>query len=109
MNGKQQTIHVALAERALGKPLPYDAVVHHVDENPYNNEPSNLVICPNSAYHRLLHKRKEALEACGDPTFRWCLYCRVWDSPKNLTKQASYKETYFHDSCRREYRRQKGG
>lgn len=50
--------HVLLAEKALGRKLPEGAVVHHMDGNPSNNhQPFNLVICPDQAYHALLHKR----------------------------------------------------
>jgi HNH endonuclease len=53
-------LHVLVAEKALGKPLPKGAIVHHVDGNTLNNAPSNLVICQDQAYHCLLHKRQRA-------------------------------------------------
>jgi HNH endonuclease len=56
-DGKKKMEHVSIAEKALGKPLPKGAEVHHVDGNKANNNPTNLVICPNRAYHMLLHKR----------------------------------------------------
>lgn len=49
--------HILVAERALGKPLPRHAEVHHRDENKQNNDPGNLIICENAAYHRLIHLR----------------------------------------------------
>lgn len=49
--------HIVVAERAFGGPLPKGAVVHHVNLDTHDNRPCNLVICPNEAYHRLLHKR----------------------------------------------------
>ena len=52
--------HVVVAERALGKHLPAGAVVHHVDVNRRNNAPTNLVICQDAAYHKLLHARLNA-------------------------------------------------
>lgn len=60
-DGKKKMEHVAVAEKALGKPLPKGAVVHHVDLNKQNNVGSNLVVCPNQAYHLLLHKRMRDL------------------------------------------------
>jgi hypothetical protein len=40
------------AEQALGRPLPAKAIVHHHEGNP-----STLVICPDQAYHMLIHGR----------------------------------------------------
>lgn len=76
--------HVALAERALGKPLPKGAEVHHVDENGLNNAPSNLVVCPDAAYHSLLHQRQRAFDACGHYDWRKCHICKKYDAPENL-------------------------
>ena len=76
--------HVAIAEAVLGKPLPDGAEVHHVDSNRLNNANSNLVICPNRAYHLLLHKRTRALEACGNANWLKCWICGSYDEPRNL-------------------------
>lgn len=46
-----------VVERALGHRLPLGAVVHHWDENPGNNNPANLLVCPNQAYHMIIHGR----------------------------------------------------
>jgi hypothetical protein len=54
-------MHRFLAEQALGRPLPKQVKVHHLDNNPSNNEKGNLVICPNEMYHRLLHRRARML------------------------------------------------
>jgi hypothetical protein len=68
--------HVAIAVRALGKPLPKHAEVHHVDGNGKNNANSNLVICESRAYHRLLHVRARVVAAGGNPnTERVCGRC----------------------------------
>lgn len=86
--------HVTVAERVLGKPLPPGAIVHHVDGNPANNAPSNLVICPDQAYHLLLHVRQRAIEACGNPNYRKCMVCKRWDDPKNM--KWAHSTTYYH-------------
>lgn len=70
--------HVWIVENAIGKRLPAGAEVHHVDCNPGNNTPSNLVVCPSRSYHRLLHMRTEALNACGNAEARKCWICQKW-------------------------------
>jgi hypothetical protein len=68
--------HVVIAEAALGKSLPAGAEVHHVDGDPRNNAPRNLVICENRAYHRLLHARARIVRMGGKPDGeRVCAIC----------------------------------
>lgn len=77
VNTGKERIHRIVAENALGKPLPATAVVHHHDRNPLNNANSNLVICENQAYHRMLHARMRVFYAGGDPnTEGFCSSCR---------------------------------
>lgn len=49
--------HRELAEKALGKPLPNGAVVHHMRGPADNHAPFDLIVCPNQEYHQLLHQR----------------------------------------------------
>lgn len=88
--------HVVIAERALGKPLPAGAIVHHLDEDPRNNDPTNLVICPDAAYHRLLHKRAKALAACGNANWLWCQRCKTFGPPEAM---AVYGRKAVHPAC----------
>src|SRR4051794_8338717 len=67
--------YVVIAERAIGKPLPKGAEVHHVDGDDHNNDPANLVVCQDRAYHFLLERRQRALQACGHADWRICNYC----------------------------------
>jgi hypothetical protein len=53
--------HRVLAEKALGRPLPKGAVIHHMNGPADNHRFGDLVICPDQAYHILLHKRMEEL------------------------------------------------
>lgn len=76
--------HVEVAERAIGKPLPAGAEVHHVNGDKTDNSPHNLVICPSRAYHALLHKRQRAMEATGNPNFLKCEICGQWDDPSAM-------------------------
>lgn len=58
VDGKYVMEHIHLAEKALGRPLPKGAVVHHMNNNKTDNfTPLNLIICPDQSYHMLLHKR----------------------------------------------------
>jgi hypothetical protein len=105
-NGRQLFEHVHVAEKALGKPLPSGAVVHHVNEVKTDNRPENLVICPNRAYHNLLHSRMAAQAACGDPNKRACRFCKEYDAMPNL-RAHKFKtfESYCHAECKRNYDR----
>lgn len=95
--------HISIAEKALGRKLPKGAEVHHWDENKKNNDPENLVICPDHSYHMLLHARAKALEACGNPNYRKCTHCQQYDDIGNLRM---YNRTYRHKACASEYNRQ---
>lgn len=76
--------HVLIVERTLGREIRRPIEIHHVDGNGRNNTRTNLVVCPNAEYHSLLHMRTEALNACGNPEWRKCGFCRKWDAPENL-------------------------
>lgn len=68
-------LHRVRAERALGKPLPLGAVVHHADGSKDDDAP--LVICQDETYHRLLHRLLRIHQAGGNPfTDRICFKCR---------------------------------
>lgn len=60
-DGKLTYEHIVLAEKALGRPLPEGAIVHHTGKRDDNHGYCKLVICPNQAYHILLHSRMKEL------------------------------------------------
>lgn len=60
-NGKLDYEHRVLAEKALGRKLPEGAIVHHMIAPDDNHGFCKLVICPDQAYHFLLHKRMKEL------------------------------------------------
>jgi hypothetical protein len=104
IDGRTKLEHTRVAERALGKPLPHGAVVHHVDGNRLNNDPENLVICPGSEYHHLIHQRMNALDACGHASWRKCRFCQRYDDPANLYVS---KTNVHHRECINAYYRAK--
>lgn len=97
VDGKRKREHIIIAEKAFGGPLPLRAVVHHIDENRSNNANSNLVICPDDRYHKLLHVRMNAAKACGNPNFRKCPYCKIYDDPANMRGEKSGR--FVHRKC----------
>ncbi len=69
--------HRLIAEKGLGHPLPQKSCVHHWDENKSNNDPRNLVICEDNAYHKLLHARKRRLDDTGSFELKRCRVCKT--------------------------------
>jgi hypothetical protein len=68
--------HTVIAERVLGKRMPNGAAVHHVNENTRDNSHTNLVICQDRAYHKLLHVRARVVRAGANPnTHALCGQC----------------------------------
>ena len=90
--------HVLIAEKALGKFLPVGAVVHHHNGT---KDSGPLVICQHNAYHRVLHRRKRALDACGHASWRKCKYCKQYADPKNMLKNGY---ACYHSAFRSNYR-----
>lgn len=88
---------ILMAEKVLGKPLPLNAVIHHVDEDTTNDSNDNFVICEDRGYHATLHKRIRALEACGHADWRKCWICKEYDSPENLYIKG---HNIYHRKCR---------
>lgn len=98
--GIHRAEHIVIAEQVLGRRLQGDQQVHHVDQNKANNQNGNLVICPSTSYHQLLHKRQRALDACGNANFQKCCHCQQYDAPERLVAQKKY---HYHRRCRQQY------
>lgn len=102
IDGKLIREHQLIVEKALGKPLPKGAQIHHVDGNKKNNGPWNLVLCPSDAYHKLLHARQRAIDACGNASYRKCLFCKEWCDPETMQYNPASK-SHHHLACRQAY------
>lgn len=92
---------ILIAEKALGKPLPPKAVVHH-------HTPTQLVVCQDQAYHMLIHKRTKAYNECGHANWLKCRYCKKYDDPVNLHICPSGPA--YHKNCQsKHYKNSKRG
>lgn len=97
IDGRRTYEHIVIAEKAVGRKLWHGVVVHHVNEIKSDNRNENLVVCQNESYHRLLHRRSAAHDACGNANYVRCPLCLVYGPPEIMGRQNSHKE------CLREY------
>lgn len=91
--------HILLVETLLNVRLPDPVCIHHVDGNRRNNQQNNFVVCPNQAYHLLLHARTRIVNAGGIPSVhKICSSCKQvktkgefykgpeWDGRRSICK-----------------------
>lgn len=93
--------HILVAEKTLGKYLPAGVVVHHINGKRDDNTPSNLLICESENYHKLIHRRKRALEACGHTDWFRCNICHGYGNPENMTINPKKDSIAVHKECNR--------
>lgn len=93
--------HVLIVEGVIGKFLPPGAEVHHVNGVRSDNRHENLVVCPDHAYHMLLHKRRRALDACGNANAHRCFHCAGYDRQEDITvvTKKDGKFAAYHRDC----------
>ena len=53
IHGRKIALHRWVTEQMLGRTLSADEVVHHVDGDPLNNDPDNLVVLTRAEHARL--------------------------------------------------------
>ena len=108
-HGKDLYIHRTVASGVLGRPLKHPECVHHVNGKKADNRLQNLVICPDAAYHRLLHQRQHVVASGGDPnTDKWCSGHQCVHPKMDFSTTHSFTDG-LHVHCRaytNEYRRQ---
>lgn len=96
--------HLLVAEKALGRYLPRQVQVHHINEIKNENRNSNLVICENQQYHALLHQRTFALRETGSVHSRKCCFCKQWMTV-NDSVLLSNRRNWRHRECHAAYER----
>lgn len=109
--GNNILVHRDIASKALGRPLTSIETVHHIDGNKLNNDPTNLVICPNDSYHQLLHARQRIFDLDGHPDIHaYCTYHKCLHLKEEFSTVPSRWNT-LHNTCRaatNEYRKSHG-
>lgn len=98
--------HRLVAESALGYPVPNGSPVHHVNGVKDDNRHTNLVVCEDQAYHKLLHARADAMAACGNPDARRCWICGEWDVESDAFT-SRYPAASYHKACAARYARER--
>lgn len=93
--------HRKIVEEVLKRKLSETNVVHHVDYNKSNNTNSNLVVCPDRAYHKLLHARQKVQDLGGTPGIdRWCSYCQCLHNKEDFSPKPS-KHDGLASACKK--------
>jgi len=102
-SGKFRLEHRMIVEEAIGRKLVEGEVVHHINGDRQDNRKENLHVCTASE-HRLIHVRQDALNECGNPDWRKCIYCSIYDDPAHMSV-VSGKGTRYHRACAAAYQR----
>ncbi len=72
--GKREILHYyrrqayEVAAICLGQPVPQGWIIHHLNENPEDNQPENLVLFQNQGDHSAHHTQLRVLQRKGLPT-----------------------------------------
>ena len=106
--GERKKEHRIKIEILLNRKLKSWNQIHHRDGNGFNNSNDNLIVCENSAYHKLIERREKAYRITGDPTKRRCWFCKQWDNINNMRAYnliKRYVPDYEHIKCSNDYKK----
>lgn len=59
-------LHKYVVEKTIGRELKQHEVIHHINYDKTDNRRCNLLLCPNQAYHKLVHARTDAINSGVD-------------------------------------------
>lgn len=100
-NSKRRLEHVVIYEKNYGSSLPKGSVIHHKNEDKSDNRLENLMLCKDIAHHREIHKKLNALKACGHENYTKCAFCKKYDDPSTMF-HSTYGQ-HYHSECRNIY------
>jgi len=93
--------HIVVEERKLGRALKPKEVVHHRNENPSDNQPSNLRVFRNQAAHVRHHARERLLKQGIDPDReKQCSVCEVVKLKTEFSPSSSRGKPRRGSRCR---------